>query len=197
MPVTFGDAQTPGRLRIIAQWEFDLFSQKVSLPHKNPLQNRNRTAQWTHIMKEGKVTSPSCLVSCIALFLLALPTPISGEVGTAPAPHEHSSQWEGKPQAGREKGAHYFRGHLTKIFKGRVWHREAGFPRDCFIWKKLSLTDREDHFRATFSSSSPSTGSGMAGWVNVALTFCRCYFKSKIIHRVKRQALWVPSESVI
>lgn len=148
-------------------------------------------------MKEGKVTSPSCLVSCIALFLLTLPTPISREAGTAPAPHEHSSQWEGKPQAGREKGAHYFRHDLKKIFKGRVWHREAGFPRDCFIWKKLSLADREDHFRATFSSSSPSMGSGMAGWVNVALTFCRCYFKSKIIHGVKRQALWAPSESVI
>ena len=85
MPVTFRDAQTPGRLRIIAQWEFDLFRQKVSLPLKNPLENRSRTAQWTHMMNDGKVMSRSCLVSRAALFLLALPAPISRAAGAAPA----------------------------------------------------------------------------------------------------------------
>lgn len=173
MPITFRDAQTPGRLRIIAQWEFDLFRQKVSLPLKNPLENRSRPAQWTHVMNSGKVMSLSCLASCVALFPLTLPAPPSRAPGAAPAPPCTVHTGKGNHRQQERRGA-LFQGSLEKDTQKwiRGWHWEAGLPRNCLIWETLSLADREYHLGAIFSSNCPSTGSRAAGWVNVALTFC-------------------------
>lgn len=118
-------------MRISSQWEFDLFSQKVSLPQKNPLQNRNRTAQWTHTMKGGKVTSPTCLCPALPFSFVTLPTPTSTEGEAVPAPHQHGLQLEGKPQAGREKGACYLRDQKRRW----VWRVRQGFQWTALLGK--------------------------------------------------------------
>lgn len=125
------------------------------MPQKNPLQNRNRTAQWTH-NERGKVRSPSCLGSCIALFLRNPPHPHFQKRGSCPS--SSPAQFTMERQAGREKGAH-LRDHLKKIFKSV---HEYDIVRESF--QRIVLLGKSSHWQIgkttikVFSHPAPLLG---------------------------------------
>lgn len=111
------------------------------MPQKNPLQNRNRTAQWTH-NERGKVRSPTCLGSCIALFLHNPPRSHFQKRWSCPSSSPDSSRWDGKPQTGRENRAYYLRDHLKKILRIEY---ECDIVRQAFRW--IVLLGNSSHWQ--------------------------------------------------